>query len=181
MEFGVQTFTIRKAQKKSIRSAYLPLIRLGIKRFEVARIDFNEKNAKEIRALVDEYGIEVCSIQVKPKYVFGDIDNVVKFCEIVECKNVVISMLPFKCVLGGEDKLAYLREFFNEEHYDIREGEVSLTKVWFEFCARKMALEDGLTSPDSEQLSSYIEKAEELCPPAYGIDFRMSLGKSKYR
>ena len=105
MEFGVQTFTIRKAQKKSIRSAYLPLIRLGIKRFEVARIDFNEKNAKEIRALVDEYGIEVCSIQVKPKYVFGDIDNVVKFCEIVECKNVVISMLPFKCVLGGENKL----------------------------------------------------------------------------
>lgn len=104
MEFGVQTFTIRKAQKKSIRSAYLPLIRLGIKRFEVARIDFNDKNAKELRSLVDEYGIEICSIQVKPKYVFGDIDNVVRFCDIVGCKNVVISMLPFKCILGGEDK-----------------------------------------------------------------------------
>ena len=104
MEFGVQTFTIRKAQKKSIRAAYLPLIKLGIKRFEVARIDFNEKNAKELRALVDEYGIEICSIQVKPKYVFGDIDNVVSFCETVGCQNVVISMLPFKCILGGEDK-----------------------------------------------------------------------------
>ena len=55
MEFGVQTFTIRKAQKKSIRAAYLPLIKLGIKRFEVARIDFNEKNAKELRALVYVY------------------------------------------------------------------------------------------------------------------------------
>ena len=104
MNFGVQTFTIRKAQKKSIRAAYLPLIKLGIKHFEVARIDFNEKNAKELRALVDEHGIEICSIQVKPKYVFGDIDNVARFCEIVGCKNVVISMLPFKCILGGEDK-----------------------------------------------------------------------------
>ena len=83
--------------------------------------------------------------------------------------------------LDGEDKLDYLRNFFLEEHYDIREGEVSLTGVWFEFCARKMAIADGLTSPDADQLSSYIEKAEELCPPAYGIDFRMSLGKSKYR
>ena len=83
--------------------------------------------------------------------------------------------------LGGDDKLDYLQKFFLEEHYDIREGEVSLTNVWFEFCARKMALADGLTSPNADQLSSYIEKAEELCPPAYGIDFRMSLGKSKYR
>ena len=48
MKFGVQTFTIRKAQKKNIRSSYLPLINLGIKSFEVARIDFNRKNALEI-------------------------------------------------------------------------------------------------------------------------------------
>ena len=104
MEFGVQTFTIRKTQKKGIRSAYLPLIKLGIKRFEVARIDFNEKNAKELRALAEEYGVEICSIQVKPKYVFGDVEGVASFCDITGCKNVVISMLPFRCILGGEDK-----------------------------------------------------------------------------
>jgi tetratricopeptide (TPR) repeat protein len=83
--------------------------------------------------------------------------------------------------VGGDDKLDYLQKFFLEEHYDIREGEVSLTKVWFELCARKMAREDGYIELDADRLSSYIEKAEELCPPAYGIDFRMSLGKSKYR
>ena len=59
MKFGVQTFTIRKAQKKNIRSSYLPLINLGIKSFEVARIDFNRKNAIEIKSLVDEFGIEI--------------------------------------------------------------------------------------------------------------------------
>ena len=104
MKFGVQTFTIRKAQKKNIRSSYLPLINLGIKSFEVARIDFNRKNALEIKSLVDEFGIEISAAQVKPKYVFGAVEQVVEFCNITGCKNVVISQLPFDCVLGKEDK-----------------------------------------------------------------------------
>ena len=104
MDFGVQTFTIRKFQKKSIRSSYLPLIELGIKSFEVARIYFNFQNARELKSLVDEFGIEIKSIQVKPKNVYHDVDEVVEFCNITGCKNVVISMLPFKCILGSESK-----------------------------------------------------------------------------
>ena len=104
MKFGVQTFTIRKAQKKNIRSSYLPLINLGIKSFEVARIDFNRKNALEIKSLVDEFGIEISAAQVKPKYVFGAVEQVVEFCNITGCKNVVISQLPFDCVLGKEER-----------------------------------------------------------------------------
>lgn len=101
---GVQTFTIRKAQKKDIRAAYMPLIRLGIKRFEVARIDFNEKNALALRELVDTEGIEIVSIQVKPKYVFGAPEKIISFCKTVGCKRVVISMLPFGVILGKEKK-----------------------------------------------------------------------------
>ena len=104
MKFGVQTFTVRKAQKKSIREAYLPLIRMGIKSFEVARIDFNSPNATELKKLVDEYGIEISAIQVKPKYVFGQPEKIIEFCHTVGCKNVVISMLPFGCILGSEQK-----------------------------------------------------------------------------
>ena len=100
--FGVQTFTVRVAQKRDIREAYLPLIRLGIRTLEVARIDFNSKNADTLRSLVDAHGIEIVSIQVKPKYVFGDRENIVSFCKTVGCTNVVISMLPFRCILGGE-------------------------------------------------------------------------------
>ena len=104
MEFGVQTFTVRKRQKKSIREAYLPLINLGVKTFEVARIDFSGRNARELRALADEYGVRIASIQVKPKYVFGHPDKIIEFCKISGCKNVVISMLPFRCILGGEQR-----------------------------------------------------------------------------
>ena len=104
MKFGVQTFTIRGAQSKSIRRAYLPLIDLGIKSFEVARIDFTPESASELAALVKEHGIEITSIQVKPKYVFKYPDRIVEFCNITGCKRVVISMLPFKCILGSDDK-----------------------------------------------------------------------------
>lgn len=103
MIFGVQTFTIRKAQKKSIREAYLPMIKMGIKSFEVARIDFSSDNANELKSLKDEFGIEIVSIQVKPKYVFGYPKKIIEFCQITDCKNVVISMLPFKCILGREE------------------------------------------------------------------------------
>lgn len=104
MNFGVQTFTIRKAQKKDIEKSYLPLIKMGISELEVARIDFNEKNADEIWAIMGNHNIRPVSIQVKPKYVFGDPESVIRFCKTTECKNVVISQLPFSCVLGDEEK-----------------------------------------------------------------------------
>ena len=102
MKFGVQTFTVRKKQKKSITAALKPLIDIGIRSFEIARIDFNEKNAAELAALVKSEGIEISSIQVKPKYVYGEPERIIGFCRTVGCPIVVISMLPFKCILGTE-------------------------------------------------------------------------------
>ena len=104
MDIGVQTYTIRKTQKKSIEKAYLPLIELGIKSFEVARIDFNKRNAEELKRLIDRYGIEIKAIQVKPKYVYGAFDEIVDFCRTVGCTRVVISMIPFSVILGKEEK-----------------------------------------------------------------------------
>lgn len=104
MNFGVQTFTIRKAQKKNIENAYLPLVEMGIKELEIARIDFTKENAYTVKEISDKYGIRPVAIQVKPKYVFGDPDGVIEFCRITGCKNVVISMLPFECILGSDEK-----------------------------------------------------------------------------
>ena len=118
MKFGVQTFTIRKAQKKSLYDAYLPLVEMGISQIELARIDFNEKNAAEIRRIASLHDIRPVSIQVKPKYVFGDPESVIKFCKATDCKNVVISQLPFSCILGSEDKTyAFIDKL--DEFYEI--------------------------------------------------------------
>ena len=76
----------------------------------------------------------------------------------------------------------YMERFFSEEHYDIREGEVILTDMWFEFCARKMAKERGITDLTAEKLDELIDEAWDACPPDYSIDFRMSFNrKIKYR
>ena len=45
MKFGVQTFTIRKEQKKDFLQSYLPLIKMNITDLEIARIDFTRENA----------------------------------------------------------------------------------------------------------------------------------------
>ena len=100
----MQTFTIRKYQKKDMEAAYLPLIKLGIKDYEIARIKFNQKNAHVVKRLIKKYDIHVAAIQVKPKQVFEQVEEIVAFCQITGCKNVVISMLPFECILGSEDK-----------------------------------------------------------------------------
>ena len=104
MKFGVQTFTVRKAQKKNILGAYLPLIDMGVTELEIARIDFTPENARKIKAIADTHGIRPVSIQVKPKYVLGDPEGVIAFCKATGCKNVVISMLPFSCILGKEER-----------------------------------------------------------------------------
>jgi len=76
----------------------------------------------------------------------------------------------------------YLERFFSEEHYDIREGEVSLTEIWFEYSAHKLARQRGIDNPTLEQLDALLEEAYTLCPPDYSIDFRMSENrKIKYR
>ena len=104
MNIGLQTYTIRKYQKKNFETAYLPLVEMGIFDLEIARIDFTMENAAKIKELADKYGLRPISIQVKPKDVFGNVDGIVEFCNATGCKNVVISMLPFECILGAEGK-----------------------------------------------------------------------------
>ena len=80
------------------------------------------------------------------------------------------------------DKLDYLEKFFAEPHYDIREGEVSLTNIWFEYCARKTARERGITDLSADVLNGLIDEAWDNCPPDPAIDVRMSVDRSqKYR
>lgn len=51
---------------------------------------------------------------------------------------------------------------------DVREGEVSLTDLWFRLCAQKMAEAEG--SAVDEAL---LARAEAECPPPEHLDFRM--------
>ena len=103
MNIGVQTFTIRKYQKKNLYKSIEKLVELGYSSFELARIKFNKKNALIVKQLIDKYNINIVSIQAKPKDVFNNKAKLVEFCNITNCKNIVLSMLPFKCILGNDN------------------------------------------------------------------------------
>ena len=98
-------------------------------------------------------------------------------CKAVD--RVKISAAQAAVKLG---EIEYLNQFFIEEHYDVREGESSLTDVWFEYCALKMAKERGIENPDSHTIDTLIDEAWDLYPPNKEIDFRMSADKKdRYR
>ena len=91
--------------------------------------------------------------------------------DIKSIDRIKITVARSASSLGRFD---YLEKFFSEEHYDIREGEASLTDVWFEYSARKMALERGIINPTDKELEALIDEAWEKCPPDPSIDFRTS-------
>ena len=51
MDFGLQTFTIRKIQKKNIELAYQKLYEMKITNLEIARIKFSKNNAYKINLI----------------------------------------------------------------------------------------------------------------------------------
>lgn len=81
-------------------------------------------------------------------------------------------------------KLDYIGNvvFAHGEYADIREGECSLTDIWFEYSALKLAAERGIENPQGEELDKLIDEAWDACPPPAEIDFRMSYDRErKYR
>lgn len=76
----------------------------------------------------------------------------------------------------------FLKEFFKRTHHDIREGECSLTDLWFEYNAILMAKNQNIENPTNAELAALVDRAWDECPPPKEIDFRMSFdNKNKYR
>ena len=69
---------------------------------------------------------------------------------------------------------------FDRDFAAIREGETSLSDYWFEYHARLLAKERGISYDENEP--SLLDEAEKSFPPPHRIDFRMSYDKKqKYR
>ena len=155
MNFGVQTYTIRKMQKKDLEKAYLPLIEMGILDYEIARIHFDERSGASVRSLMEKYGIRVSAIQVKPKQVFGDVQSVIDFCKCTGCKNVVLSMLPFSCILGGEGKFY---DFVNtlDRQYEVYQAH-GITLAYHHHNWEYITLSNGKT-----RMEELLEKTKKI-------------------
>lgn len=83
--------------------------------------------------------------------------------------------------LGSFD---FAKDVFDREYAIIREGETSLSDLWFEFKARELAKTQGkdfkkLTDNEKKE---YFDLVENTLTPPHTVDFRMSTDKNnKYR
>ncbi len=99
-----------------------------------------------------------------------------------EYKKVDRIKISAACAAVKLYKFDYLDAFFAEEHYEVREGENSITDVWFEYSAIKLGRDRGIEHPEGKVLDELIDEAWEKCPPAASIDYRQSTDRSnKYR
>lgn len=96
--------------------------------------------------------------------------------KIQQAERVVLCMLKPAIRLR---KLDFIEKAFEREYADIREGETSLTDIWFEYSALRLAQERGMVDVSPEMLDQLLEEAWDTCPPPAAIDFRMSFDKKK--
>jgi len=101
MKLGVQTYTIRKTAQKNLSHAFDELLRIGIHRIELARLDLND----ELTLTLSKKKIEVLSIQMKMSKLFKDIDPISAFAKKVGCKLVIVSVLSISAIFFGKRSL----------------------------------------------------------------------------
>ena len=167
------------------RENYWAYRNLAILEQQAGNLDLTEKYydlAIRCEGAFDDFGLAseyTCFLVKAKKYakLWQLYSELPENCKCVD--RVKISAAQAAVKLG---ELEYLEHFFLEEHYDIREGESSMTDVWFEYCALKMSKERGIENPDAATVDALVDEAWDLYPPSKDIDFRMSADKKdRYR
>ena len=145
-----------------------------------AALEYYKKGA-EIEGAYDDFAFanEYIGLLLEmnmPKEAWDLYDSLPENVKSVDRVRVTVSGAAVKL-----NKLEWLKPFFSEDHPGIREGENTLTDVWFENEARRMARERGIII-DDEALDLLIDEAWETLEPPIHLDFRQSYNrKEKYR
>ncbi len=121
MKLGVQTYTIRELVKNNLRKTLQDLKDLGIQNIELAYIPLTEQNI----IVIKNSKIKVLSLQLKLKILKKDFDTIVKHCNDLKCRRVVVSVMPLYAILGGRraiiklsKELNHLKDQYKKEHIE---------------------------------------------------------------
>ncbi len=121
MKLGVQTYTIRKLIKNNLKKALQDLKILGIQNIELAYIPLTEQNL----IVIKNSKIKVLSLQLKLRILKKDFDLIVNHCRNLQCKRVVVSVIPLYTILGRRraiiklsKELNHLKNRYKKEHIE---------------------------------------------------------------
>ena len=104
---AVQTFTVRKHLKtlEAIVQTFTKLHSMGVNAVELARIKWTPAEIDTVEKITKQLGMVVGSTQNTFDYLRKNFEWSVKLHKQLNCKNVVVSVLPMRCIFGNVNTL----------------------------------------------------------------------------
>ena len=106
-KIAVQTFTVRKHLKSlvAIEKTFSQLHGMGVNAVELARIKWRPAEIDVIEKVTKKLNMVVGSTQNTFDFLSKKFEWSVKLHKQLNCKNVVVSVLPMRCILGNKDTM----------------------------------------------------------------------------
>lgn len=93
MKYGLQLYSVRDAAEQDFEHALKSVAEMGYDMVESA--GFFNHSAEEVKAMLDHYGLTLCSTHTGYKALFNDFENTLEFHKKVGCSNIILPSAPF--------------------------------------------------------------------------------------
>jgi len=127
-KIGLQTFTIRNdiQTPQEIENSLRFYSSKGIKKFELARINFFKEDLNVLLKLKHELGLEYTASQITLKKIIKKFDFLIEFSNALDIKYLEVSVIPFIYFLQKQNGIIELSQKLNELGRKTKERGINL-------------------------------------------------------
>ena len=93
MKYGLQLYSVRDVAAENFELALKQVAEMGYDMVETA--GFFKHPAEEVKAMLDHYGLTICSTHTSYREVFGQFEETLAYHKKVGCKNIILPSAPF--------------------------------------------------------------------------------------
>ena len=93
MKYGIQMYSLRDVTVENFEGALKAVAEMGYKMVETA--GFFNHPAEEVKAMLEHYGLEICSTHTGHTDLFNKFDATLDYHKKVGCKNLILPSAPF--------------------------------------------------------------------------------------
>lgn len=101
MKIALQLYTVRNDAQRDLAGTLRKVWAAGYSAVEAARIPFNERSAGIFLRAREDFGLQVCSCQVKFHDLRDDFIQLSGWMHRTKCDSAVVSVLPWEVLLRG--------------------------------------------------------------------------------
>ena len=109
MKYGLQLYSVRDLAKQSFEEVLKQVAQMGYSMVETA--GFFGHGAKDVRAMLDHYGLTVCSTHTGYRELFENFEETLDYHKSLGCKNIVLPAAPFSIKEDVDYTVACINRF----------------------------------------------------------------------